>query len=99
MSSIDVKPEDLRASAQVVSDVGAELRPFSDRAVRDAGDAAASTAGWSVSGGLSQISDSWRTALTGLHALLEANADGLRTNADDYEGTERREASRFRMVM
>lgn len=94
-----MKPEDLRASAQVISDVSGELRPSSDRAVRDAGDAAASTAGWSVSGGLAQVSDSWRTALTGLHGLLERNADGLRTNADDYEGTERREASRFRAVM
>ncbi|GAA3012752.1 hypothetical protein GCM10020229_25120 [Kitasatospora albolonga] len=93
-----MKPEDLRASAQVISDVSGELRPASDRAVRDAGDAAASTAGWSVSGGLSQVSESWRTALTGLHALLEKNADGLRTNADDYEGTERREASRFGRV-
>ncbi|MER5865233.1 hypothetical protein [Kitasatospora sp. NPDC002040] len=85
---MNVDPAELDNAAKVVTDLNGELRPFSDRAVKDADEASSSTAGWSVSAQLGQIADSWRSALTGLHQSIEGNADALRSTAGQHRGTD-----------
>jgi hypothetical protein len=85
---MNVDPAELDSAAKVVTDLNGEVRPLSDRAVKDADEASSSTAGWSVSAQLGQIADSWRKALTDLHRSMDGNADALRSTAGRHRGTE-----------
>ncbi|MFD0569573.1 WXG100 family type VII secretion target [Kitasatospora gansuensis] len=81
-------PAELDSAAKVVTDLNGELRPVSDRAVKDADEASSSTAGWSVSAQLGQVADSWRKALTDLHRSMDDNAEALRSTAGQHRGTD-----------
>lgn len=87
-SQLNVDPAELDSAAKVITDINGELRPVSDRAVKDADEASSSTSGWTVSAQLGQIASSWRTALTGLHQSMEGNADALRSTAANHRGNE-----------
>ncbi|MFJ9521092.1 hypothetical protein ACIRPK_22920 [Kitasatospora sp. NPDC101801] len=90
-------PAELDSAAKVVTDLSGDLRPVSDRAVKDADEASSSTAGWSVSAQLGQIADSWRTALTGLHRSMDGNADALRSTAAQHRNNEQLVASSMKV--
>ncbi len=97
-SQLNVSPAELDSAATVLTDLNGELRPLSDRAVKDADEASSSTAGWSVSGQLGQIADSWRGALTGLHRSMDGNADALRSTAGQHRSNEQLVAASMSQV-
>lgn len=87
---LQVRPEQLRASAQAADVVAQDLVTPMERAVTVSASAGASLAGWSVGGELGAVAASWKGALSGLHRRLQAGAANLRSCAQQHEWNEQR---------
>ncbi|MGW5034471.1 type VII secretion target [Streptomyces nigra] len=81
----DVDPAELRASAGACDSIAHTLKGPADKAVKESRTAAASLTGWSLGPALAEIATSWKPALDGLHARIEAGRDNLRSSADGHE--------------
>ncbi|WP_052424720.1 WXG100 family type VII secretion target [Streptomyces fulvoviolaceus] len=91
----DVDPAELRASAGACDDIARTMKGPADKAVREAGTAGGSLSGWSVGPALTEIATSWKPALDGLHARVQAGGDNLRSSADGHEWNDDRVSQDF----
>ncbi|MEU6541826.1 type VII secretion target [Streptomyces sp. NPDC046859] len=91
----DVDPAELRASAGACDDIAHTLKEPADNAVKESRTAGGSLAGWSLGPALTEIATSWKPALDGLHARIQAGRDNLRSSADGHEWNEERTAQDF----
>ncbi|MER5752748.1 type VII secretion target [Streptomyces sp. NPDC002088] len=91
----DVDPAELRASAGACDDIARTMKSPADKAVKEAGTAGSSLTGWSVGPALTQLATSWKPALDGLHARIEAGGDNLRSSADGHEWNDERVSQDF----
>ncbi|OKI22576.1 hypothetical protein A6A07_33250 [Streptomyces sp. CB03911] len=78
----------LDRSATASSEMSAELREFTGKAVGESATAASSMNGWSLAGELVQIGDSWQKAFQLVHGYLDGNARNLHSVADSYRAAE-----------
>ncbi|MFD7918139.1 WXG100 family type VII secretion target [Streptomyces sp. NPDC059740] len=90
-----VDPAELRASARACDGIADDLKGPCDKAVKGADTAGDSLNGWSVGPALRELSASWKPALEGLHARLEAGGDNLRSSADGHEWNDQRTSQDF----
>ena len=81
----DVDPAELRASAGACDDIARTMKGPADKAVKEAGAAGGSLNGWSMGPALTEIANSWKPALDGLHTRIQAGGDNLRSSADGHE--------------
>ncbi|AWE50440.1 type VII secretion target [Streptomyces nigra] len=91
----DVDPAELRASAGACDGIARTLKTPADKAVKESRTAAASLTGWSLGPALTEIATSWKPALDGLHARIEAGRDNLRSSADGHEWNDQRASQDF----
>ncbi|MGW2333397.1 hypothetical protein ACWCXS_05525 [Streptomyces sp. NPDC001685] len=91
----DVDPAELRASAGVCDGIARTLKEPADKAVKESRTAAASLTGWSLGPALTEIATSWKPALDGLHARIEAGRDNLRSSADGHDWNDQRTSQDF----
>lgn len=87
---LNVDPSELRASAGACDDIAQHMKGPADKAVEEAQTAGASLTGWSIGPALTEIAASWKPALAGLHARVQAGADSLRATAKNHEWNEHR---------
>ncbi|MFF4525577.1 WXG100 family type VII secretion target [Streptomyces bluensis] len=93
--SIRVDPAELRASAGACDGIARTMKDPADKAVKEARTAGGSLTGWSIGPALTEIATSWKPALDGLHARLQAGGDNLRSSADGHEWNEERVSRDF----
>ncbi|MBT2413096.1 hypothetical protein J7I94_21460 [Streptomyces sp. ISL-12] len=93
--TIDVVPAELRASGGACDSIARDLKSPADKAVKEAGTAGGSLTGWSVGAALTEIANSWKPALDGLHARIQAGGDNLRSSADGHEWNDERTSRDF----
>ncbi|MFE6619530.1 WXG100 family type VII secretion target [Streptomyces sp. NPDC057740] len=93
--STKVDPSELRASAGACDGIAHTMKGPADKAVREAGTAGSSLTGWSMGPALTEIADSWKPALDGLHARIQAGGDNLRSSADGHEWNDQRVSQDF----
>ncbi|MFE9441502.1 hypothetical protein ACFYO2_21385 [Streptomyces sp. NPDC006602] len=91
----DVDPAELRASAAACDDIARTMKGPADKAVKEAGTAGGSLTGWSMGPALTEIATSWKPALDGLHARIQAGGDNLRSSADGHEWNDERVSQDF----
>ncbi|MCI3277903.1 type VII secretion target [Streptomyces cylindrosporus] len=91
----DVDPAELRASAGACNGIARAMKGPADKAVKEAGAAGGSLAGWSMGSALAEISSSWKPALDGLHDRVQAGGDNLRSSADGHEWNDERVSQDF----
>ena len=91
----DVDPAELRASAGACDDIARTMKGPADKAVKEAGAAGGSLNGWSMGPALTEIAASWKPALDGLHARVQAGGDNLRSSADGHEWNDQRVSQDF----
>ncbi|GAA4807722.1 type VII secretion target [Streptomyces ziwulingensis] len=91
----DVEPAELRASAGACDGIARDMKSPADKAVKEAGTAGGSLTGWSVGPALTEIANSWKPALDGLHARVRAGGDNLRSSADGHEWNDKRTSQDF----
>ncbi|MFE5185299.1 type VII secretion target [Streptomyces sp. NPDC056628] len=93
--TIDVDPAELRASAGACDGIAHTVKGPADKAVTESRTAGGSLTGWSLGPALAEIATSWKPALDGLHARIEAGRDNLRSSADGHEWNEERTSQDF----
>ncbi|MEV0094337.1 type VII secretion target [Streptomyces sp. NPDC050738] len=93
-----VDPAELRASAGAADAIADDMRGPADGAVKEAGAAGSSLAGWSFGPALTNVSTSWKPALDGLHARTKAGAANLRSSADGHEWNDQRTGQDFENI-
>ncbi|MFI1732732.1 WXG100 family type VII secretion target [Streptomyces acidicola] len=93
--STRVDPTELRASAGACDGIARTMKDPADKAVKEAKAAGSSLTGWSIGPALTEIATSWKPALDGLHARLQAGGDNLRSSADGHEWNEDRVSREF----
>jgi hypothetical protein len=91
----DVDPAELRASAGACDSIASAMKSPADKAVKEAGTAGTSLTGWSFGTALTEIGTSWKPALDGLHARIQAGGDNLRSSADGHEWNDERTSRDF----
>ncbi|WNB98147.1 type VII secretion target [Streptomyces sp. CGMCC 4.7035] len=91
----DVDPAELRASAGACDDIARTMKDPADKAVKEAETAGGSLTGWSIGPALTEIATSWKPALDGLHARVQAGGDNLRSSADGHEWNDERVSQDF----
>ncbi|MFE0256151.1 hypothetical protein [Streptomyces sp. NPDC059010] len=96
--STKVEPAELRASAGACDDIARTMKGPADEAVKEARTAGSSLSGWSIGPALTEIATSWKPALDGLHARIEAGRDNLRSSADGHEWNETRTDQDFENI-
>lgn len=86
MTDLNVKPSELRVSAQMADTVNSQaMHARINQAVTGTDTAAASLHGWSISAELDELVTTWRPALRGLQDRMSAGADALRGCATTHE--------------
>ncbi|MER8012133.1 type VII secretion target [Streptomyces sp. NPDC094149] len=91
----NVDPAELRASAGACDGIARTMKPPADKAVKEADTAGGSLTGWSMGPALTQLATSWKPALDGLHARIQAGGDNLRSSADGHEWNDERVSQDF----
>jgi len=91
----DVDPAELRASAGACDGIARTMKGPADKAVKEAGTAGGSLTGWSMGSALTELATSWKPALDGLHARIQAGGDNLRSSADGHEWNDERVSQDF----
>ncbi|MFD8304743.1 hypothetical protein ACFV29_20705 [Streptomyces sp. NPDC059690] len=91
----NVDPAELRASAGACDGIARSMKPPADKAVKEADTAGGSLTGWSMGPALTELATSWKPALDGLHARIEAGAANLRSSADGHEWNDERVSQDF----
>ncbi|MGR6973096.1 hypothetical protein ACU639_26480 [Streptomyces cynarae] len=91
----DVDPAELRASAGACDGIARTMKDPADKAVKETGTAGTSLTGWSIGPALAEIATSWKPALDGLHARIQAGGDNLRSSADGHEWNDERVSQDF----
>ncbi|MBA2809413.1 hypothetical protein E0500_018915 [Streptomyces sp. KM273126] len=90
-----VDPAELRASAGACDGMARTMKDPADKAVKEARTAGSSLTGWSIGPALTEIATSWKPALDGLRARVQAGGDNLRSSADGHEWNEERVSQDF----
>lgn len=85
---LKVNPAELRASAHAADTISKDMKQPNNAAVKESGAAADSMHGWSISGALQEIADSWKGDLNGLHDRAASGASNLRSSAAGHEWNE-----------
>jgi hypothetical protein len=93
--STNVDPAELRASAGACDGIARTMKGPADKAVKEAGAAGSSLSGWSMGPALAEIATSWKPALDGLHARIQAGGDNLRSSANGHEWNDQRASQDF----
>jgi hypothetical protein len=93
--STNVDPAELRASAGACDGIAGSMKGPADKAVKEAGAAGGSLTGWSMGPALTEIATSWKPALDGLHARIQAGGDNLRSSANGHEWNDQRVSQDF----
>lgn len=93
--STNVDPAELRASAGACDGMAQTMKGPADKAVKETETAGNSLSGWSIGPALTEISTSWKPALDGLRARLQAGADNLRSSAEGHEWNDQRTSQDF----
>ncbi|MFI8233121.1 hypothetical protein ACIGDI_30260 [Streptomyces sp. NPDC085900] len=91
----NVDPAELRASAGACDGIADTMKPPADKAVKEADTAGGSLTGWSMGPALTELATSWKPALDGLHARVEAGGANLRSSADGHEWNDERVSQDF----
>lgn len=91
----NVDPAELRASAGACDGIAGTMKGPADKAVKETGTAGGSLTGWSMGPALTEIAASWKPALDGLHARVQAGGDNLRSSADGHEWNDQRVSQDF----
>lgn len=86
----NVDPAELRASAGACDGIAQTMKGPADKAVKEAGTAGSSLTGWSMGPALTEVATSWKPALDGLHARIQAGGDNLRLSANGHECNDER---------
>ncbi|MFF7164328.1 hypothetical protein ACFZBP_23730 [Streptomyces sp. NPDC008086] len=93
--STKADPSELRASAGACDDIARTMKGPADKAIKEAGTAGSSLRGWSMGSALTEIATSWKPALDGLHARVQAGGDNLRSSANGHEWNDQRVSQDF----
>lgn len=93
--STKADPAELRASAGACDDIALTMKGPADKAVKEARTAGSSLTGWSMGSALTEIATSWKPALDGLHARIQAGGDNLRSSANGHEWNDQRVSQDF----
>jgi hypothetical protein len=89
MTDLNVKPAELRTSADMADRVNGEhLHRAIGHALSGTDTVAASLRGWSIGAELTALADSWRPALRGVQERMSATARALRDCAAGHEWDE-----------
>lgn len=91
----DADPAELRASAGACDDIARTMKGPADKAVKEAGAAGSSLTDWAIGSALAEIATSWKPALDGLHARIQAGGDNLRSSANGHEWNDQRVSQDF----